>query len=300
MTILARTPTLALAATIGLLATHAHGIEGGFVAETCAWPETVRVFSGWGAVPFDDSQDRITCTGVYIGGRTVLSATACIQQLPGPHEIQFGDLLGATPRATNSLHASIPVENCQPHPNLPIVACRLTQAPSLQAIPILHECEAPAFLAQGNSAWVVGTDVTKRWATAQFLDDLPVAQAEFELPQDFAWTTSEGLDSAILEDADLGAPLFVRGPDGSLRVAALAIDIDPARWVGTWLLSDWLVGLDQQDAILPCHSVDGVWDPSPACASLIGDRTQAADGWARGPSVCASQTQVVPVPTCGP
>jgi hypothetical protein len=295
-----RTATLVLAITLGLLASHAHAIEGGFAAEICAWPETVRVFSGWGAIPIDDGQDKITCTGVYIGGRTVLTATACIQQLPAPHEIQFGDLLGSDPRATHSLHAAIPVDACQPHPNLPIAACRVTQAPSLQAIPILHECEAPVFLAQGNSAWVVGTDGTKRWVTAQLLEDLPVVQTDFELPQDFTWTTAEGLASAILEDADLGAPMFVRGPDGSLRVAAIAIGIEPARWVGTWLLTDWLVGLDEQDAMLPCHTVGGAWDPSPACASLIGDRTQAADGWARGPRVCEAQAQVVPVATCEP
>jgi hypothetical protein len=300
MKIFHRLPIFALVATVGLLASHAHAIEGGFVAETCAWPETVRVFSGWGAVPIDDGQNRITCTGIYIGGRTVLTATACVQQLPGPHEIQFGDLLGASPRATNSLHAAIPIEACQPHPNLPVAACRLKQTPDIQAIPIMHECEAPSFLAVGNSAWVVGTDGSKRWATAQLLDDLPVEPGEFELPQDFAWTTSQGLDSEILEDADLGAPLFVRGTDGSLRVAAVAVGIEPAQWIGTWLLIDWLVGLDEQDAILPCHSVGGAWDPSPACASLVGDRTQAGGDWARGPRTCESQAQVVPVPTCGP
>lgn len=145
----------------------------------------------------------------------------------------------------------------------------------MQAIPIMHECEASSFLTQGNEVWLVGANDSKRWVSAQLLNDLTVQPNMFALPPDFAWMTSQGLDSTVLEDEDIGAPMIARGPDGSLRVVAIAVAIDPAEWVGTWQIVDWLLGVAEPEAILPCHAADGTWQPGPGCASLLGDRTQS-------------------------
>lgn len=168
----------------------------------------------------------------------------------------------------------------------------------MQAIPIMHECEASSFLTQGNEVWLVGANDSKRWVSAQLLNDLTVQPNMFALPPDFAWMTSQGLDSTVLEDEDIGAPMIARGPDGSLRVVAIAVAIDPAEWVGTWQIVDWLLGVAEPEAILPCHAADGTWQPGPGCASLLGDRTQSIGDWARGPRACEATAQVVPAPTC--
>jgi hypothetical protein len=148
--------------------------------------------------------------------------------------------------------------------------------------------------------FTVGANFDKRWAQASLSADLPAPATVFQLPPELAWTTQDGPDATILESEDLGAPLYVRAPDTSLRIAAIAVGTSPAQWVGTWNLTQWLLAGEVEDVVLPCHTPSGAWSPSPACTSLISDRSAGAGSWGRGPQVCTTASVVTPSPTCGP
>ncbi len=290
---------LLLTLALALPCSPAHAIEDGFIAEPCAWPEVVRVFSGWGPVEDENGPETIVCTGVYIGGRTVLTAADCVQLQPAPYEIQFSDAFGPNPHSTDRMRMSIPIDECRTHPSISVAACTLREAPTMQAIPVVAPCEAAGLLSEGAELFVVGANLEKRWARASLDNDLPAGPSSFELSETI-WTTMGELSSQVLELEDLGAPLYVRAPDGSLRIAALAASHEPTQWIGTWALADWLLDTEPQDVVSPCHSLAGAWQPGPQCTSLIAERSVGAGAWGRGPMVCSTDELVAPTPTCAP
>ncbi len=296
MTMKAPTRSLLLL-VFALAASPAHAIDDGFEAEACAWPEVVRVFSGWGIHGDLDGPEKATCTGVYIGGITVLTAAECVNFQPTPYEIHFADQFGFDPRDLPRLRMAIPVADCRVHPVLPIAACSLIEEPTMQTIPILAPCEVGEVLVEGAELFVVGATAEKRWVSAALAGDISPLAIEFEL-LDTLWTTQTELSSQVLEDRDLGAPLYVRAPDGSLRIAGITIDTEPGKWIGAWMLADWLLDHEPQDVVLPCHSLVGEWAPGPACAELITDRSIGEGAWGRGPANCRTTQTIVPASTC--
>ncbi len=288
-----------LLVTLVLVAAPAHAVENGFEAESCAWPEVVRIFSGWGVVHDFDGPEKVECTGVYMGGQTVLTASQCVNLQPTSYEVHFSDVFGAGPDSTSRLRMTIPLDDCRLHPVLPVAACRLRDQPIMQAIPIIAPCEADELLVAGAEIFVVGANIEKRWAHATLDADVPPASTEFQL-LDTVWTTQTELSSQILEARDLGAPLYVRAPEGTLRIAGITVGTEPGTWIGTWNLIDWLLEAEPQQIVLPCHSLAGAWAPSPACATLITNRSAGAGAWGRGPIVCETPQIAAPTPTCMP
>lgn len=276
----------------------ASAIEDGFDAAPCAWPEVVRVFAGQGAVDAFDGPAPTLCTGVYIGGHTVLTAASCVEAAPAPHEVHWGERLDGSVDSVTGLRMSIPLDDCRIHPSLPVAACTLREMPSMQAIPLLAPCEVDEVMVMGAKLFTVGLYDGKRWASAA-LALAPASDAdEFELPET-VWATTTELSSQVLQPSDVGGPLYVRAPDGSLRLAGIALAYEPSRWQASWPLIEWLLEFELPEVVLPCHAPDGVWSPSPACAQLIADRSSSAGAWGRGPQVCRTQQLVTPTPTCG-
>ncbi len=280
-----------------LTASSAHAIEDGFEAEPCAWPEVVRVFSGWGTIGALDGPEKILCTGVYLGGRTVLTAANCVNLQPATYEIHFADAFGFKPSSVSRLRMAIPVDDCRVHPVLPVATCTMREEPTIQTIPIVPPCEVDEVMVAGAELFVVGANSNKRWASATLTGDVPPASTQFDLP-DTIWTTQTELSSQILQDDDLGAPLYVRAPDGSLRIAGITSNTEPGVWIGTWGLVDWLLDQEPKEIVLPCHSLAGSWAPGPTCTELIVERSVSAGTWGRGPASCTTAQVVLPTPTC--
>lgn len=276
----------------------ARAIEDGFAAQPCAYPEVVRVFAGYGPVADLDGPTPTQCTAVYLGGHTVLTAAACVEPSPQPYEVHWGEALGAAPNAGLALRMAIPLDDCRVHPTLPIAACTLREAPTMQTIPLIAPCEVDEVLTAGAELFVVGVTGDKRWASASLDSAIASQSIDFEL-SDTIWQTSVELSSQVLEPLDRGGPLYARAPDGSLRITGIAIDTTPSRWIAAWQLIDWLVEFEDPDVILPCHTPAGDWDPTPACTQRIADRSIGEGAWGRGPAVCTTSQLVTPTPTCG-
>ena len=289
-----------LCALVLLIWPHApaRAIEDGFAAEPCAWPEVVRLVAGQGVVPVFDGPSTIVCSGVYIGGHTVLTAAACIDASPAPHEVHWGEAIGGVPNiGSQQLRMAIPLDDCRLHPVLPVAACTLREPPTMQAIPLLAPCEVDEVLIADAELFVVGNQHAKQWAHATLPATLPSTAIEFELP-DTIWTTENELSSQVLQPDDRGGPLYVRAPDGSLRLAGIALDVEPARWLSSWQLTEWLLDFEDPEVVLPCHTPTGTWSPSSACSQLITERSLGEGAWGREPAVCTTAQVIEPTPTC--
>jgi hypothetical protein len=276
----------------------ARAIEDGIEAEPCAFPEVVRMFAGHGPVGVLDGPTPINCTGVYIGGHTVLTAAACIDASPAPYEVHWGEAFPSDPTsASQRLRMAIPLDDCRVHPALPIAACTLREMPTMQAIPLLAPCEVDEVLVPGAELFAVGVHQGKTWASAELPEAISNDAFEFELP-DTIWTTASELSSQILQPDDRGGPLYARAPDGSLRLAGIALAAEPGRWLASWRLIDWLLEFEDPEVVLPCHSPAGGWAPSLACTQSISDRSLGEGAWGRGPAVCSTTHTITPTPTC--
>lgn len=276
----------------------ARAIEDGFDVEPCAWPEVVRIAAGEGPVDVLDGPQTTLCTGVYIGGRTVLTAAACVDASPEPFEVHFGELLDGSADLPRGLRMSIPVDDCRIHPTLAAAACTLRERPTMQAVPLLAPCEADELLVAGAKLFVVGIYNDKQWASATLAAAIASDSEEFEMP-DTVWTTTDELSSQVLQPSDVGGPLYVRAADGSLRIAGIAQAFEPSRWLASWQLVEWLLEFEDPEVVLPCHAPDGTWSPSSACVQLVADRVAGEGAWGRGPAVCSTTQVVAPSPTCG-
>lgn len=275
----------------------ARAIEDGFEAEPCVFPEVVRIFAGYGPIAVLDGP-TINCTGVYIGGHTILTAAACVDAAPAPHEVHWGEAFSGEPMsASTRLRMAIPVDDCRIHPVLPVAACTLREMPTMQSIPLIAPCEVDEVLTPGAELFAVGVHQGKQWAVAELPAAIPSNSVDFQLP-DTIWTTANELSSQVLQPDDLGGPLYARAPDGSLRMAGIVLETESGRWLASWQLIDWLLEFEDPEVVLPCHSPAGGWAPAAACTQLIADRTLGEGAWGRGPAVCSTAQSITPTPTC--
>ncbi len=277
-------------------------IVGGTDAEVCDFPATVAIVNGGG--------DQF-CTGALVHPRVVMLAAHCIAS-QSPASVLFGE-------SVFSPEASVPVDNCDDHPDfegvehflpMDLAYCVLAaDAPDVPIVPPLMGCEAEQLTPDAEVTLAgFGIDneqqgsgnVMKRWTvnTVQTVDE------------DNNDLILLGVDGASACYGDSGGPAYMRLDDGSWRLVGITSeshpDVHDAPTVcGYGVIYD-LVHLEMQWLeqatgfdVTPCFDADGTWSADETCG---GFPNQIAGGMGNGMgwgAACPAQSRSGYSATCG-
>lgn len=267
-------PTLAAAD-----APSAPRIWNGTPAGECDWPSIVQM---------EDS-----CTGTLVHPQVVIYASHCGADYG---TVFFGEGVG-------NVGGSAETEFCVSRSGgnfeygLDYAVCKLKEpVQGVPIVPILMGCETAA-LKIGETVTMVGfgeAEPPLEYGVKR------VAQStiqQFDNDEIFV-VSDDGMDTCF---GDSGGPVLIRLADGTWRVFGItSYGISDECGTGTWysmMHTDlaWFeaqVGLD----ITPCHTADGVWDPTAGCGNFPTDPGTGVGDWA---TACGSGPVGGPSETCG-
>ncbi|MDC0720423.1 trypsin-like serine protease [Nannocystis bainbridge] len=241
------------------------------------------------------------------GGEGVCRDTASliVNSLPS---VLFGE---SYPNHDGHPRRTIPVEYCRQRevgkkPAFDFAYCVLSEDPAVQPVPMMMHCEADQFLTKGAPLVAIGFG-------SEDLDDKPppkgtkrflLSSLKFDASSigNISHTPWIGAgDAPGLAEGDSGGPLFVQLPDKTWRLVGLAETAISHTHVWmhvAWMLEDPHV-VAEQSKILPCHTADGKWAPTPSCGQfpLAPDLPQG--DWTRGAFACHHPEVSGPSTTCG-
>lgn len=183
--------------------------------------------------------------------------------------------------------------------------CLLDEAPGVQPVPMMLECEAESFLKQGMPLVVVGFG---RFVSVQnpleddfagdkrYLEGTNMSDGQINPSE---WTGAG--PNAGLSDGDSGGPLFGQLPDGTWRV--LAVTATAVSHTAVWSYFDWMLEdpniAMQREKLWPCLGPEGEWAPTAACGGFPRTPNVPQGDWARGPFACYHDDLGGSSETCG-
>lgn len=179
--------------------------------------------------------------------------------------------------------------------------CVLTEIPNIQPVHPMMHCEADQYLADNTPIVAVGFGRSvsgdgssygiKRTASSSLSEP---ADSDTDIMFQFStWMPGEP------SHGDSGGPLFVQLPDSSWRVVAVASNSLPS-YATVWNHMAW-VATDPNvniEAVLPCHTTAGEWDPGALCTAFVTDPGSPEGKWARSPRACDHQDVTGNVASC--
>lgn len=253
-------------------------IYGGTESAACAWPTTVSVEG--------------SCSGTLVHPEVVIFAAHCGSNYGS---IQLGES-GDSPKRTAK------TAFCKTNPDyngnksgVDFAFCKLAQPQTdIPIVPILMGCEVDQYLKPGQEVTIVGFGLADN---GPYGIKREVVTTINSIQGGEAFIGGNGKDSC---NGDSGGPVFVKIADGSWRVFGITSYGGACGTGGYYSLMHNGIGWIEQETgidLTPCHSADGVWQPSPLCGSFPTEPGVGGGQWTDG---CAGGPVGGFSTTCGP
>ncbi len=197
---------------------------------------------------------------------------------------------------------SVKISYCRVHPEwvsgsennlVDFAYCILAEEPDLQPIPMIMPCEVEAFINADHDLELAqvgfgdggldGASGRKRWATAQTNGVTLSGQATPIFTASFTDFTP-----GPAAKGDSGSPLLIKLPPPHNTWRILGVVVKSTVVVPHWPHLEWMHQDPEVVAskILPCHDVDGTWNPTAACAGFPLNPGSGAGEWSQAPLAC--------------